>query len=214
MSATQKKRVKSYPRDIPPIRSRLRRRTTLISIIAFLAAWIIFRLVTGSLLLQDISDFAGELAGIRSSTRPNVTSGKVVVVSVPDGDTLEVRRNGGKIERLRLYGVDAPELKQQGGKESKAFAESLLHGGTITIDIRETDQYGRGIALLHLENGRIANEEIIRAGHAWVYRNYCHEAFCNQWLALEHLAKKQGLGFWRHHNPIPPWKWRKNNPRQ
>jgi len=42
------------------------------------------------------------------------------VVKVTDGDTLEIRMDGGKADRVRLTGIDAPELSQEHGQEAKA----------------------------------------------------------------------------------------------
>ena len=213
MSSAQKNRSRAYTKRPPSIRSRVRRATFLLGI-AVLAVWIIFRLATGTLTIHDIGTIINDMTGIRINTGQQQAPGEVVVLSVPDGDTLEVRQSNGKVDRLRLYGVDAPELKQHGGKEARAFAESLLYAGSVSPDVRERDQYGRSIAVLHLADGRIVNEEMVRAGHAWVYRNYCRESFCNQWISLEKQAKSQNLGVWRQNNPTPPWKWRKDNPRQ
>lgn len=136
------------------------------------------------------------------------------VIQVADGDTVVVHMGMGKTERVRLYGVDAPESRQTGGADSAAFAQELLLYQPVSLSVMDRDQYGRTVALIRLQDGRIANEEMVREGHAWVYRNYCREAFCAQWLALEHRAKKEGRGLWRHANPTPPWKWRRAHPRR
>lgn len=140
------------------------------------------------------------------------TTGRVIQVA--DGDTIVVHTGMGKTDRIRLYGIDAPESRQRGGDEATGFARDMLLFSPVSLSVIDTDQYGRSVALVRLEDGRIANAEMVRAGHAWVYRNYCREAFCAQWLALEHQARKQGLGLWRQGNPLPPWQWRKANPRR
>lgn len=140
------------------------------------------------------------------------TKGRVIMVT--DGDTVVVHMGMGKTEKVRLYGIDAPESRQRGGKESTDFASALLLFQAVSLSVIDKDQYGRSVALIRLEDGRIGNEEMVRAGHAWVYRNYCREAFCAKWIALERQAKSKGLGLWRNANPEPPWKWRKANPRR
>ena len=135
------------------------------------------------------------------------------VLRVADGDTVDVLI-GGKREKVRLYGIDAPESAQAGGREAADFAAKFLLFETVSLSVVDRDQYGRSVALVRLEDGGIANEEMVRAGHAWVYRNHCREAFCAQWLALEYQAKKAGLGLWRRGKPVPPWQWRRNNPRR
>ena len=135
------------------------------------------------------------------------------IIRVTDGDTVVVL-TGGKTKKVRLYGIDAPELHQAGGKEAVDFATKLLLFETVSLSIIDQDQYGRSVALIRLDDGRIANEEMVREGHAWVYRNYCREAFCHSWYALEQKAQKQGLGLWRREKSVPPWEWRRNNPRR
>lgn len=137
--------------------------------------------------------------------------GKVVQVS--DGDTLTVLTGSG-FTKVRLYGVDCPESRQKGGEDATTFARDLLLLSPVSLSVMDTDQYGRKVAVVRLEDGRLANEELVRAGHAWVYRSWCREPICTRWLALERQAKKQGLGFWRHKNPVPPWQWRRANPRR
>lgn len=136
------------------------------------------------------------------------------VVQVTDGDTIVVHMGMGKTERVRLYGTDAPESRQAGGEEATAFAKALLLYQPVSLSEMDRDQHGRSVALVRLEDGRIANAEMVREGYAWVYRFYCREAFCAQWLALERDAKKRGLGLWRHGKPIPSWKWRRDNARR
>ncbi|CAK7072919.1 MAG: hypothetical protein DELT_01971 [Desulfovibrio sp.] len=151
---------------------------------------------------QGTAQTGGEEAGFR-------------VTEVPDGDTIMVRASSGKKTRVRLYGVDAPELHQRAGKAAAKFAQGLLKSETVSLRVMDTDQYGRTVAVVILRDGRALNEEMVREGHAWVYRAHCHdEPMCSSWYGLERHAKKQGVGLWRDANPTPPWKWRQQNPRQ
>ena len=49
--------------------------------------------------------------------------GKVILIA--DGDTITVLHDGEK-EKIRLYGIDTPEMKQSFGKEAKAFTEGMV----------------------------------------------------------------------------------------
>ena len=51
----------------------------------------------------------------------------VKVVKISDGDTITVL-NGKEQTKVRLYGIDAPELKQPYGKKSKQFLANLIAG--------------------------------------------------------------------------------------
>ncbi len=139
--------------------------------------------------------------------------GKGRVVQVADGDTLTVLTEGGKLVRVRLYGVDCPESRQKGGKAATDFTRDLALFQEVTLVDVDTDRYDRDVALVRLANGRTLNEELVRAGHAWVYRRYCTQPICATWLDLERQARGQKLGLWRDKSPRPPWQWWRENPR-
>ena len=133
------------------------------------------------------------------------------VVRVTDGDTIMVLSKEGDLSRIRLYGVDAPESAQKGGAAATRFAESLASFKEVDILVQDKDQYGRSVALVRLPDGKLLNEELIRSGHAWVYRSYCDQPICLSWLALEKEAKEQRLGLWQDKKPMPPWQWRRQH---
>ncbi len=97
-----------------------------------------------------------------------------VVTRVIDGDTLEV---GGR--RIRLVLVDAPERDTPAGPASTDYLRELCPPGSPARvdqdDSQPTDSYGRLLAVVWC-GGRRANEELIRAGHAEVYRRFCRES--------------------------------------
>ena len=59
------------------------------------------------------------------------------------------------------------------------------------------------------ETGQIVNEEIIRAGFAWVYHTYCKKPVCLEWKREEDEARAAKQGLWTDKSPVPPWEWRK-----
>lgn len=146
---------------------------------------------------------------------PPVSAENYRVEDILDGDTIALRASSGEKIRVRLYGVDAPELHQSGGREAAKFATLLLRSETVSLRIMDTDPYGRTVGLILLQDGRSGNAELVKAGHAWVYRAHCHEEpMCASWYAYEHLAKREGRGLWRSGKAIPPWRWRRQNPRR
>ncbi len=130
------------------------------------------------------------------------------VISVPDGDTLVLYLSAGGTERVRLYGVDSPELSQAGGEESSAFLRSLALYKKVDMDVRYKDPYGRSVAVVRLDDGRVLNEELLRHGQTWLYTRYCDAPQCTAWKKLEREAKQARLGLWQDAAPTPPWKWR------
>lgn len=133
------------------------------------------------------------------------------VVSVADGDTLVIFTQKGERQRIRLYGVDAPESLQAGGQAAAAFTRSRALFAETTVKVMNHDPYGRAVALVTLPGGEMLNEELLRNGHAWVDDNYCRLAICVRWKGLEKQARLNRRGLWADKKPVPPWTWRKKN---
>lgn len=129
-------------------------------------------------------------------------------VSVADGDTITVSAAGQPQVRVRLYGIDAPEKKQPYGKRSKDYLAGLVFGEIVDVTPMDTDRYGRPVAIVRVNNVS-ANEEMVRAGMAWVFERYCKAGFCREWRKLEQDARVQRTGLWEQAKPVPPWEQRK-----
>jgi endonuclease YncB( thermonuclease family) len=131
------------------------------------------------------------------------------VVGISDGDTIKVMQNG-KAERVRLYGIDTPEMKQAFGKKAKQFTGEQVFRRTVKVVPMDTDRYGRTVALVYPSNWTTSlNEAIIKAGYAWVYRKYCRTDYCAKWMDMELKAKRERVGLWTDIDPVPPWEFRK-----
>lgn len=136
------------------------------------------------------------------------------VVKVQDGDSIIVRAQDGARIRIRLHGIDTPEgpgtrwKPQPYSRIATDFVKALLPpGSVVAVMDMGYDKYERTVAgIVSLPNGQIVQEELLRAGLAWVYPKYCTD--CRQWKALEAEARKEGLGLWNGAEPVPPWKWR------
>lgn len=68
------------------------------------------------------------------------------VVAVPDGDTIVVRDGQGNDVRVRLYGIDAPELHQRGGEQARAVLMRMVMGRPVYLVTIDRDAYGRDVA--------------------------------------------------------------------
>ncbi len=131
------------------------------------------------------------------------------VVDVHDGDTVTVAPMGDARAciRVRLYGIDAPELEQKGGKQSRDYLRALVQPGqSVEVIQMNVDQYSRTVALVATDS--VLNADMLEAGQAWAYPQYCKAAFCNGWQKLEGEAKAARRGLWSQKRPTPPWKWR------
>lgn len=130
---------------------------------------------------------------------------------VQDGDSLITPDN----RHIRLLCIDAPEIGQTHGVEAKSFLEKLVKDGGVVF-AKDIDQYGRLLAIVVVDTGGkqiIVNHEMLRQGHAWVYRKFSGSCGLpeDQLYAMERKARKEKRGLWQFRDPTPPWKWRYEN---
>jgi len=141
-------------------------------------------------------------------------------LKVFDGDSFLMRaEDGGEVE-VRLYGIDAPERHQPWSRRSREALYGLIRGRALTLELVETDRYGRAVAKVIREpDGLIVNAEMVRGGNAWVYRRYTRDPALLKRLGLEDLmeleeaARRQRRGLWSMppSEQTPPWEWRRQN---
>jgi micrococcal nuclease len=133
------------------------------------------------------------------------------VVSVLDGDTIEVLHNG-KAEHIRLSGIDCPEKGQAFGKRAKQAASELVFGKEVTLQTHGLDKYKRTLGDVLLPDGMNLNHELVKQGWCWWYRKYAPGDTVLEGLETEARDAKQGL--WADPQPVPPWEWRKRKERE
>lgn len=141
---------------------------------------------------------------------------EVEVVSVIDGDTLDVILPDGTQERVRMLCVDTPETTAENnepyeydditdleclaewGQEAKQFTKSWLEGKTVSIEFDETagmrGYYGRLLAYVYVD-GTDFTAELVKRGYARVYE----EGECkkeSEYLKYQQSAMQSGTGLW------------------
>lgn len=133
------------------------------------------------------------------------TSCKVVKIS--DGDTITVQYNTKSKRKLtvRLFGIDAPELKQSFGLISKKYLSDLIINKDVLIEFFGEDQYGRALGKVYLGDACI-NEDMVKSGLAHWYKEYTPDEI--HLAELQHSAQSCKLGLWSDSEVIVPWKWR------
>jgi micrococcal nuclease len=127
------------------------------------------------------------------------------VVEVVDGDTIKVDI-AGKIETVRLIGIDTPEIanprsprEDYFGPEAARYAKQLLENQSVYLipDPMQSnrDKYNRLLRYVFLEDGTLINAKLIAEGYAY---NYIYEPFqfMKQFDYLEKQAKEKQLGLW------------------
>jgi len=128
-----------------------------------------------------------------------------VVERVVDGDTLLLQSG----ERVRLIGVDTPEIKhpkkpvEYFGKEASAFTRRLVEEKRVRLDFDQAnaarghkDHYGRTLAYVFLEDGTLLNAEIIKQGYGHAYTQFPFSRM-EEFRRLEREAREEQRGLWQ-----------------
>ena len=129
------------------------------------------------------------------------------VTEVQDGDTFTL----GSGERVRLLGVDAPELGNCGGSESASLLKSLVLNKVVRVTEEKRDGFGRKMGLvwtIGLTWGTPVNEIMIKDG--WAKPNYDPNSQSEKLKEAYKFAKENKLGvnseLCKKVNPVPPSK--------
>ena len=142
---------------------------------------------------------------------PEMSAGKGIVRKVADGDTL-FSSAGQTVTRIRLYGIDAPEMKQPFGEPAKKFLSDLILWRSILFDPIKIDKYRRCVAIVWTVGDRVSvNARMVDAGFAWVEPVHCGREICGRWRKMEAGARQAGRGLWSQDAPDPPWVARQNH---
>ncbi|WP_312827900.1 thermonuclease family protein, partial [Escherichia coli] len=100
----------------------------------------------------------------------------------------------GKMMKVRLNGIDAPESGQPFGQRSKQNLLKLAVQNQTEVIANNTDRYGRWLGTLMI-GGININAEQVKAGMAWAYR-YHGRASDETRLRLEEEARRHRIGLW------------------
>lgn len=137
-----------------------------------------------------------------SATADDRVTGKVV--SVLDGNTIEIAADDNETYKLILLGIDCPEVNQEFGDKAKSFTEQLLINKKVEVEWAGKDRWGNRLAVVTL-NGMDLRHEILKEGLAWTAeRNPIEEL-----EQLKNQAKQEGKGLWKANDPTPPWIFRR-----
>lgn len=132
------------------------------------------------------------------------------VNSIYDGDTMRLSCNGKRM-KVRLYCIDAPEMKQRPwGRESRDYLRAITPE-RVTVVARDRDRYGRtvGEVFTDEEDRENLNLALVWSGNAAVYPKYCND---RQYYRAEGEAKKLQSGVWEKPGDHQrPWAWRQRH---
>jgi micrococcal nuclease len=123
-----------------------------------------------------------------------------------DGDTFWADDGTSKGVKIRLIGVDAPESrktfkKEVGyfGKEAKAYLTNLLIGKSVRLeyDVNRTDQYGRTLAYVYLQDGSFVNADLVKNGYAMTLTIPPNVKYADEFVKLQEDARENNRGLWK-----------------
>ena len=132
------------------------------------------------------------------------------IIRVADGDGLAVASGGWfrslftRQRRVRLYGIDAPEVDQPLGPESKAALNRICRVW-MRMKVMDFDRYGRVVGLVYRSDPmQSLNRQMVAMGLAFYYRRYGGAQFGMK--RAEEDARQARLGLWRNRSGgVRPW---------
>ena len=143
-----------------------------------------------------------------TTNAPFALSGQIGVTRVTDGDSLR----SGRL-KIRLFGIDAPELKQQcetddgsswscGLAARDAMRDLAGSAPQLKCHLRDVDRYGR-VVMQCFANGHDIAGALVDQGLALAYRD-----FSTAYVENETRAAAAKRGMWQGRFS-PPWEWRR-----
>ena len=129
------------------------------------------------------------------------------VSKVYDGDTITLSTAQGPA-KIRLYGIDCPELRQEGGQEARSGLLALLgQSAPVSVVSLARDRYKRHVGLVVTPGGQVVNHRLVGEGLCWHYRDYSRDD--QGLLRMEGWARRHRLGVFAKPGAVPPWEWRR-----
>ncbi|SJN25300.1 Staphylococcus nuclease (SNase) domain [Microbacterium esteraromaticum] len=127
------------------------------------------------------------------------------VVAVVDGDTIDVQLSG-TTERVRIIGIDTPEIGRDAGEvtdcyaeEARTFLDELLYGHTVELRTdssqQAVDDYGRLLRHVYID-GQNAALAALSGGVGVEYTYAAPYAGQTDYRAAESTARDEQLGLW------------------
>ena len=119
------------------------------------------------------------------------------VIEVSDGDTFKLSSG----QTFRLYGVNAPEVKEPYFEEAKVFTQDLVLGKEISFEQEANyriDKFGRSLGYVFIDGVNL-NIELVKNGLARVvlYEKRAKIKYQDELLNAEKEAKALKIGVWK-----------------
>jgi micrococcal nuclease len=182
-------------------------------------------------LIERLCIFCGCLLLLVGCTpTPSANGITVQVQRVVSGQTLEILnptqqsvQQSALIERVRLIGIEAPDLKQQPwGEAAKNRLEQMitkaegqqivLDGVFLEPDVQEKDNSGRWLAYVW-HDGILLNEQLVKEGYVLAAPRTPNQKYDSRLARAQEYARLMGYGIWNPDEPmrLTPAEFRRQN---
>ena len=151
---------------------------------------------SGWLLVKDVDDMAAYHGARAPVTR--VIDGDTIEVALPDASS------GRPVTRVRLWGIDCPEMPRRGETaepwaEEATIATSRFCDDTVVLlwlePHRTRGTHGRVLAHVELPDGALLSERLLEAGLAVVDERWPHQHL-TEYAQAQNVARREGAGLW------------------
>ncbi len=168
---------------------------------AFLVLVLLFGTISNAASRHSGLTFSEGRSNAASSVGQTDHNATVKVTGVVDGDTIDISPSVEGRSRVRLIGVDTPEVHfgtQPYGPEASAFAKRELEGEEVglELDVQKIDPYGRLLAYVYLPNGEMFNETLLEEAYAQVATFPPNVKYQERFFAAQREAREANRGLW------------------
>ena len=143
----------------------------------------------GAVLIASLAAASQETITLRALVGHTLTGR---VTTVVDGDTVDVRLETGRLVRVRLEGIDAPERGRPFFAQSRAATRVALFDKAVTLRATDVDRYQRLVARV-MAGGHDSSVDLVQAGLACQFTIYSSDPSL---AAAQADARSHGRGFW------------------
>lgn len=157
-----------------------------------------------ALMLGVLAGTSAQAAGPARATGGKTVQG--IVTQVTDGDTLWLKPAQGKPVEVRLRDIDAPEICQPWGDESRKALSELALNKVASLQVQAHDKYGRAVGTLMIEDINVSRF-MVENGQAWSTRSRYDQG---PLVKQEKMARALTRGLHSQGGAVPPWEWRRS----
>ena len=108
---------------------------------------------------------------------------------------------------VRLAGIDSPEINQSFGERAREATSGMVLWEDVSVTPTAVEK-DLVLGLVYINNKSL-NEDLLKKGFAWVYKEICNMDVCEKWVEYEQEARSRKIGLWRKSKPMSPWDFRK-----